>query len=854
MALVAILRREGFAQHFDASPLQDGLPEPAEPATSGSRSFYGLDAVSAALDRLHRLATAIRRSSIESQKDKLLTKTSCSEEDTYLQSCIYRLLRDRFPTARTTLLEQLTSALIFHRKRLLYGSRHNKKLASKGQRGKSGGPNHAGILAQQVLMRNLAVVGIPPGVSQTEPLSITEASIPDSQLRRAVLKASRPVASVVSIGSTVFGDHFQYPDAPTFEKHAQFHPCPYCAEPLSTKRLGPERRDFWRAHVIRDLEPYICISDDCRDPLQFFVHFQDWLDHMNSKHTIEWYRTIHMLTWHCDLSHEETQYFDSKARFDMHTREAHANLTSTQIIARIKRSKATGLRQQLTCPLCETVPDRLQAPNIELPPLEDARSVLAQHVGSHIKALSLLSFRLVPLNGVEQVTAVSLGSSDDLSMNLGQTVSGVHSPRRLSDIESELDIPEHPSAYADQHSLPHVNDTVVTTLRSQSEDESLQFRTLLDGLLSNGNLAAQGRAIGHFSCLSLSIGTWRRVAKDDPELLVTYTLSGAHMAYHLNNDSAGYKIEYPFTSIKSIRLSPDGTDTTTDEVLLRTGGLIIEFNRPPQFFMAFQRPGPFSPCGDFTEDQQASKVLIHYLGGLHEVLDGVFARLTSLESFQMRHDSYDLDGDLRTRNVGISRYGFPVFMMERRSGTEIPFSDREMWDFLPGFEHLRYQQSTTSQEQAHVNQDSDGDRTTKAPGYRQGNDSGLAALDVPASPLGGAPAMSSEAMQGNLSFGPDAGWVLGNEAPTRPWGGEEEGPTRQVFASVPADSSGNSEETREREVVPVSIREADSRKSALERARDDYNVQRRKQQYEERRPGTSGGTGRGQVVIVDDDD
>ncbi|KAK5467579.1 hypothetical protein LTS15_000552 [Exophiala xenobiotica] len=59
---------------------------------------------------------------------------------------------------------------------------------------------------------------------------------------------------------------------------------------------------------------------------------------------------------------------------------------------------------------------------------------------------------------------------------------------------------------------------------------------------------------------------------------------------------------------------------------------------------------------------------------------------------------------------------------------------------------------------------------------------------------------------------------------------------------------------REREVVPVSIREADARKSALERARDDYNVQRRKQQYGERRPGTSGGAGRGQVVIVDDDD
>ncbi len=250
-ALVAILRNEHSTHYFDPSTPQDGLPESAESATSQTRSFHGLDAVSASLDRLHRLATAIRRSSIESQKDKLLTKTSCSEEDTYLQNCVYRLLSDRFPSARATLLEQLTSALIFHRKRLLYGPRHNKKLASEQQKKKRGGLNDADHLIQRVLMRNaqetnLADIGMPPELSQTEPLSITEASIPNSQLRLAVLKASRPVASIVSVGSSVYGDHFHYPDAPTFKKDAKFHPCPYCAEPLSTKRLGPERRDFWR--------------------------------------------------------------------------------------------------------------------------------------------------------------------------------------------------------------------------------------------------------------------------------------------------------------------------------------------------------------------------------------------------------------------------------------------------------------------------------------------------------------------------------------------------------------------------------------------------------------------------------
>jgi len=542
----AILRNEHSTHYFDPSTPQDGLPESAESATSQRRSFHGLDAVSASLDRLHRLATAIRRSSIESQKDKLLTKTSCSEEDTY---------------------QQLTSALIFHRKRLLYGPRHNKKLASEQQKKKRGGLNDADHLIQRVLMRNaqetnLADIGMPPELSQTEPLSKTEASIPNSQLRLAVLKASRPVASIVSVGSSVYGDHFHYPDAPTFKKDAKFHPCPYCAEPLSTKRLGPERRDFWRSHVIRDLEPYVCISDDCRDPLQFFVHFKDWLDHMNSKHTTEWYRTVHMCTWHCNLSHEETQYFDSKARFDIHTREAHANLTSTQIIAHIKRSKATGVRQQFVCPLCETVPDTLQGSDVRLQ-LEGAQRLLAKHVGSHIKALSLLSFRLVPLNASEQVTTISSCSSNNLSMNSRQTVDG---SRRLSDIDSELDVPKTWTADAEQHGVPFGDDIDTdkntSASRNQSPGESQQFGALSDGMLTGGNPTALDQAvIHHLSCRSLEIGTWRRMDQNTKDLVVFYSPAKARMTYYIKNVSVGYMIEYPFAFITKVSQLPNKVRT-----------------------------------------------------------------------------------------------------------------------------------------------------------------------------------------------------------------------------------------------------------------------------------------------------
>jgi hypothetical protein len=158
----------------------------------------------------------------------------------------------------------------------------------------------------------------------------------------------------------------------------------------------------------------------------------------------------------------------------------------------------------------------------------------------------------------------------------------------------------------------------------------------------------------------LSIGTWRIVAKNEnaTNLMVFSDSNSGRMIYHINSNSAEYQIKYPFTSIKSISLFPGGTDTTTNEDLSGTGGLIIELNRPPEFFMnSFEHDwvlGEFHQCGDFTEDQQASKVLIHHLGGLPGVLDGQLARLTSLESFQKRHDSYDLSGDLRTRNRGTS--------------------------------------------------------------------------------------------------------------------------------------------------------------------------------------------------------
>lgn len=125
------------------------------------------------------------------------------------------------------------------------------------------------------------------------------------------------------------------------------------------------------------------------------------------------------------------------------------------------------------------------------------------------------------------------------------------------------------------------------------------------------------------------------------DLVVFYSPDKACMTYYINNDSAGYKIEYPFAYIKHLFLDPGEMGPNGQPSAHRPGGLVIELTRPPNFFMDSSGSGGFYQCGDFTEDQQASQVLIHHLGGHPKALVGQLAKLEALESFQNRHGGYD---------------------------------------------------------------------------------------------------------------------------------------------------------------------------------------------------------------------
>ncbi|RVX66917.1 hypothetical protein B0A52_09041 [Exophiala mesophila] len=162
-------------------------------------------------------------------------------------------------------------------------------------------------------------------------------------------------------------------------------------------------------------------------------------------------------------------------------------------------------------------------------------------------------------------------------------------------------------------------------------------------MLMNGDPNAQSKVvIHHFTCRSLSIGSWRRVGQNAMDLVIFYSPDKACITYYINNDSAGYKIEFPFAYIKSIQLEAGDTVPNANGTPPRPGGLVIELNRPPIFWMDSSGSGGFYQCDDFTQDLQASHVLTHHLGGHPKVLSGQLAKLVSLESFQNRMSPFDL--------------------------------------------------------------------------------------------------------------------------------------------------------------------------------------------------------------------
>ncbi|KAK3952208.1 hypothetical protein QBC32DRAFT_324617 [Pseudoneurospora amorphoporcata] len=139
--------------------------------------------------------------------------------------------------------------------------------------------------------------------------------------------------------------------------------CPFCLYALPCISISDDKR--WKAHVTNDLDPYVCLFDDCDQPDELFSHSDDWRRHMRE----------HTLRWRCNSKSHGVLVFPTEGEYLSHMREAHSSFTEPQLQVLAKRNGRPIEPMFKLCPICGT---------------SDATDSL-DHIIGHLRSLALKS-------------------------------------------------------------------------------------------------------------------------------------------------------------------------------------------------------------------------------------------------------------------------------------------------------------------------------------------------------------------------------------------------------------------------------------------------------------------------------
>lgn len=125
---------------------------------------------------------------------------------------------------------------------------------------------------------------------------------------------------------------------------------------------------LFSSHVKKDLDPYVCLFEECGTPEELFSHSNDWLEHMRG----------HNLRWQCNSKSHGVQRFTSRDAYLAHIKEIHpSSYTGSQLDILADRSTRKIRRVFDSCPLCGKVDVNYDS--------------LVAHVVGHLRLLAVKS-------------------------------------------------------------------------------------------------------------------------------------------------------------------------------------------------------------------------------------------------------------------------------------------------------------------------------------------------------------------------------------------------------------------------------------------------------------------------------
>lgn len=172
-----------------------------------------------------------------------------------------------------------------------------------------------------------------------------------------------------------------------------------------------------------DLQPYVCLFPECAKALIFFTHQKEWISHMEVSHSKDWPRRVHNIVWYCDVDHELVMRFQSEFEWRTHMEDPNSHPrrhskppTNVQLAALSSRKQQRVFRDQHVCPLCESIPEKVQHLS-----KQDSASHLAkllnEHIAKHMLSLSLISLPWTDSGEADE--RISIKSDKSLKRFLG---------------------------------------------------------------------------------------------------------------------------------------------------------------------------------------------------------------------------------------------------------------------------------------------------------------------------------------------------------------------------------------------------------------------------------------------------
>lgn len=391
-----------------------------------------------------------------------------------------------------------------------------------------------------------------------------------------------------------------------------------------------------RLHVFADLRPYICTFASCEKELAQFPTRAAWADHEFTEHRV-------IRSWSCP---ECAKQCDSEIEWVLHLEKCHQRTflgPKYQVAKKMAYKTRAKPTENEECPLCQVIPGK-------------SRREFVKHVGRHMEEIALIA---LPRDNDGESEVRSTSTESEFGPSATPVARGSEmteiDPGRSRGLQGSESIvaennstdgqaPRGPSAPISTSAQDGLGSglmpctsasATIRAIRQSDHDIWSPFEpnhSTYDP--SHSVLPASDVLLQHFSCKSLTIGAWRYVGGCEPfDLLVYHVSDQACLVYDINKELTGYKIVCPFAYIDNISL--ENEDSSQDHSA-RQPGLMIELNRPPNFFMNLAGTERFLQCEDFTGNQQASRIMVHRIEVDPRLLQHLLPRLKFLYSFQVR--------------------------------------------------------------------------------------------------------------------------------------------------------------------------------------------------------------------------